>query len=81
VGFASSTSARARGSGATDLPGEELPVTVHGVARLEGVPSELPEGFCVDIYGDAWLDWASASLYARIEPRRMFTFHLDRSPE
>lgn len=65
---------------ATHLPGEELAITVHGTALIEGAPGELPEGFreaCVEIYGDEWFDWGSDALYARIEPARMFTFHLE----
>jgi len=65
---------------ATHLPGEELAVTIHGTAHIEGVPSDLPEGFqtvCLEVYGKEWLDWGAGALYARIEPRRMFTFHLE----
>ena len=64
----------------THLPGEELSITVQGTASIEGVPADLPEEFrevCVDIYGDAWFDWGDGALYARIEPSRMFTFHLE----
>ena len=69
---------------ATHLPGEELAVTVHGTAHIEGVPTELPDGFrevCGEIYGDAWYEWGGDALYARIEPRRMFVFHLDPDAE
>lgn len=65
---------------ATHLPGEELAVTVHGTAHLEGAPAELPEELrevCTEIYGQEWYDWGDGALYARIEPRRMFVFHLD----
>ena len=64
---------------ATHLSGEELAVTVHGTAHIEGVPAELPDGFgevCREIYGDGWLEWGSGALYCRIEPARMFTFYL-----
>lgn len=65
---------------ATHLPGEELAVTVHGTAHIEGIPADLPEGFrelCTEIYGQEWHDWGGDALYARIEPRRVFVFHLD----
>ena len=65
---------------ATHLPGEELSITVHGSARIEGVPADLPEQFrevCVEIYGDEWFNWGDGALYARIEPARMFTFQLE----
>ena len=65
---------------ATHLPGEQLAVTVHGTAHIEGIPTELPEAFqqvCTEIYGEAWFEWGAEALYARIEPRRMFVFHLD----
>jgi hypothetical protein len=65
---------------ATHLPGEQLAVTVHGTAHIEGKVADLPPGFhevCVEIYGDEWLNWGDEALYARIEPARMFTFHMD----
>jgi Pyridoxamine 5'-phosphate oxidase len=65
---------------ATHLPGEHLGITIHGTAHIEGVPDALPQRFrdlCVEIYGDGWLSWGEGSLYARIEPRRVFTFSLD----
>lgn len=65
---------------ATHLPGEELAITVHGTAVIEGAPADLPEPFrevCVETYGQEWLDWGDGALYARIEPSRMFTFHLE----
>ena len=64
---------------ATHVAGEELAVTVHGTAHIQGAPAELPKGFgeaCREIYGDEWLDWAKDALYCRIEPERMFTFYL-----
>jgi len=65
---------------ATHLPGEHLGVTVHGTAHIEGVPATLPEEFqavCVEIYGEAWYEWGDEAIYARIEPQRMFVFHMD----
>ena len=64
---------------ATYVPGEEVSVTVHGTAYIEGVPSELPDGFgevCREIYGDEWLDWGKDALYCRVEAARVFTFFL-----
>src|SRR4051794_26610306 len=67
---------------ATHLPGEELAVTVHGRA----VPANIRSGafrealleVYVPRYGPEWatdfLD--SGPVYARIEPARMFTFHM-----
>jgi hypothetical protein len=71
---------------ATHLPGEELAVTVHGRAVRIDVASPDEAGFrqaLLDIYvpryGDRWetefLD--SGPAYARIEPERMFTFHME----
>jgi hypothetical protein len=70
---------------ATHLPGEQLAVTVHGRAELVdmGAPehAELRRtilGIYVPRYGAEWetdiLD-AGAS-YARIDPERMFAFHM-----
>ncbi len=64
---------------ATHVAGEELAVTVHGAARVDGAPAGLPDGFrevCREIYGDGWLEWGSEAVYCRIEPARMFTFYL-----
>jgi general stress protein 26 len=65
---------------ATHLPGEHLGVTVHGTAHIEGIPAELPDEVqevCVEIYGQEWFNWGDDALYARIEPRRMFVFHME----
>ncbi len=65
---------------ATHVAGQELSVTVHGMARIMGAPSELPDGFrevCCEIYGDDWLEWGKDAVYCRIEPARMFTFYLE----
>jgi nitroimidazol reductase NimA-like FMN-containing flavoprotein (pyridoxamine 5'-phosphate oxidase superfamily) len=70
---------------ATHLPGEELAVTVHGRAALVDV--NAPEGaelrrtlldIYVPRYGEEWAQMLeSGAVYARIEPERMFTFHMD----
>jgi nitroimidazol reductase NimA-like FMN-containing flavoprotein (pyridoxamine 5'-phosphate oxidase superfamily) len=70
---------------ATHLPGEELAVTVHGLAVPVDIRSEDAAGFrqtLLDIYvpryGASWekdfLD--SGPAYARIDAERMFTFHM-----
>ncbi len=71
---------------ATHLPGEDLAVTVHG--RAECFPLRDPGGdelrqAMLDEYlpkqgraFETWLDHIDA-LGARIEPQKMFTFHLD----
>jgi hypothetical protein len=71
---------------ATHLPGEHLAVTVHG--RAECFPISDPAcaamhqamlDHYLPIHGpsfEEWLDNADA-LGARIEPERMFTFHMD----
>src|SRR5215207_5643814 len=64
---------------ATHLPGEELAVTVHGRAEIVDTSSGPFRDALLDIYmpqyGEEWRDniLDSASLYARIEPERMFT--------
>ena len=67
---------------ATHLPGEELAVTVHGRA----VPVDTSSGdfrqavldIYVPRYGESWAEdiLDAGSIYARIEPDRMFTFHM-----
>ncbi|MCU0260569.1 MAG: pyridoxamine 5'-phosphate oxidase family protein [Ilumatobacteraceae bacterium] len=68
---------------ATHLPGEHLAVTVHGTAEVVdvGAPehAELRQTL-LDIYlpryGDDWLQVLNGATYARIHPRRMFTFSM-----
>lgn len=67
---------------ATHLPGEELSVTVHGIAEPIDVASSDHVGFrsaLLDIYvpryGQEWESFIdSGPVYARIGARRMFTF-------
>ena len=67
---------------ATHLPGEELAVTVHGDAELFDVAAVQHRGFREALlaiytarYGPDWEDFLdSGPVYARINPRRMFTF-------
>jgi nitroimidazol reductase NimA-like FMN-containing flavoprotein (pyridoxamine 5'-phosphate oxidase superfamily) len=69
---------------ATHLPGEELAVTVHGRAVLLDLASEEQAGFrqtLIDIYvpryGPEWGRILDGATYARIDPERMFTFHME----
>ena len=67
---------------ATHLPGESFAVTVHGDAEFIDVHAEQHAEFkqaLLDIYlpryGDAWAEMLDSGVwYARIKPRRMFTF-------
>jgi hypothetical protein len=52
--------------------GEELAVTVHGIARETMEPGF--QSYLIETYGPDWEDWGGNSPYALIEPRRMFTF-------
>lgn len=69
---------------ATHLPGEELAVTVHGLAVPLDLRSEEEAGLrraLLDIYvpryGPEWEDFLdSGPLYARIDAERMFTFSM-----
>ena len=68
---------------ATHLPGEHLAVTVHGRAVPVDVQREEAAEFrqtllevYVPRYGPEWEKFLdSGSIYARIEPRRMFAFY------
>lgn len=72
---------------ATHLPGEELAVTVHGVAVAIDLQAPESRDFrrtLLDIYtpryGEEWEEFADDdSVYARIDARRMFTFHMDEA--
>ncbi|HET6849972.1 MAG TPA: pyridoxamine 5'-phosphate oxidase family protein [Gaiellales bacterium] len=67
---------------ATHLPGEELAVTVHGVAVPVDVRAPEHAGFrrtLLEIYppryGDEWEEFLdSGPVYARIDARRMYAF-------
>ena len=67
---------------ATHLPGEHLAVTVHGDAELIDVHAPEHAEFkqtLLDIYvsryGESWAEMLDGGArYARINPRRMFTF-------
>ncbi len=70
---------------ATHLPGEHLAVTVHGTAVPVDVQSGEQKGFrrtllevYVPRYGAEWESFLdSGPICARIDPQRMFTFHMD----
>ena len=70
---------------ATHLPGESFAVTVHGVAELLDIHApehaELKQtvlDIYVPRYGDEWAAMLDGgATYARIEPRRVFTFATD----
>jgi Pyridoxamine 5'-phosphate oxidase len=69
---------------ATYLPGEELAVTVHGRATLLDMRDPVNAGLrqrVLDIYtprfGPQWESFLDANVYARIDARRVLTFHLD----
>jgi nitroimidazol reductase NimA-like FMN-containing flavoprotein (pyridoxamine 5'-phosphate oxidase superfamily) len=69
---------------ATHLPGEELSVTVHGQAALldmrAGENEELRK-ILLDLYtpryGPDWESFLDANVRVRIDPDRMFTFHVE----
>lgn len=70
---------------ATHLPGEHLAVTVHGTAHEVDPWDPGNAGFvecCREIY-PGWDEWwaedgpLKGAVYARIDPRRMFTFRMD----
>lgn len=69
---------------ATHLPGEELAVTVHGSAVPVDVSPEASAELrraLLDVYvpryGPEWENFLdSGPVYWRIEPERMFTFHM-----
>jgi pyridoxamine 5'-phosphate oxidase-like protein len=70
---------------ATHLPAESFAVTVHGTAIRTDLRQNLGFretllGIYVPRYGPQWetdfLDRENGPLYARVEPDRMFTFHM-----
>ena len=72
-----------RPSPATHLPGEHLAVTVHGTAEILDMTAPEQAEFrqtLIDIYvpryGQEWLEVLEGGTFARIEPRRMFTFSM-----
>jgi pyridoxamine 5'-phosphate oxidase-like protein len=71
---------------ATHLPGEELAITVHG--RAVPVDVRAPEGtelretlleIYLPRYGDDWLKVLEGGVFWRLEPERVFAFHMEQS--
>ena len=65
---------------AAHTSGEDLSVVTHGRAVEVDRDADSTAGFrayCVETYGDQWLDWGDGAAYARIDADRMFTFALD----
>ncbi len=67
----------------THLPGEQLAISVHGTAEIIDVGAPEHAEFrqtLLDIYlpryGDAWLPILEGGTFARVHPRRMFTFSM-----
>ena len=66
---------------ATHLPGEELAVTVHGRAVAVDVAAGPVREALLEVYvpryGESWASFLdSGPVYARIEARRMYAFHM-----
>lgn len=62
---------------ATHTRGEPFAVTVHGRAfEVDLAEHDGFAGYCKEIYGPEWSDWAEKAPYARIEASRMFSFTL-----
>src|SRR3954451_18934496 len=68
---------------ATHLPGEHVAITVHGTAEVIDVDAPEHGEFrqtLLDIYlpryGDSWLAVLHGGAFARIHPRRVFTFSM-----
>ena len=71
---------------ATHLEGEPLSVTVHGRAEVFDLRDPAVSGFRAALaevyaprYGEDWIGWAEQHPYARINARRMFTFHFEEA--
>ncbi|TCO56990.1 pyridoxamine 5'-phosphate oxidase family protein [Actinocrispum wychmicini] len=62
----------------TVTAGEELAITVHGVAVQIDTAAPDQRGlrdYIVETYGAAWWDeWGAGAPYARIDPTKMFTY-------
>jgi len=62
--------------------GEDLTVIVHGTAHI--VDTAAPENapfreHLLRVYGPGWETWGAGSLYAQIEPRKMFAVRIHGS--
>lgn len=64
---------------ASHTRGEEVAVIVHGAAHIVDVKAPENRPFyehLIRIYGPGWENWGAGSLYARIEPRKMFAVRM-----
>jgi uncharacterized pyridoxamine 5'-phosphate oxidase family protein len=64
---------------ADHIRGEELAILVHG--RAEIVEHNAPEqaafrDYCIETYGEKWLEFGPPAMYARIEAKTMFAHTL-----
>lgn len=66
----------------THLPSEELAVTVHGQASVLDMKSDENSELRMTVlaiytpqYGPEWEAFFDSNVYARIDARRMFTYH------
>jgi hypothetical protein len=60
---------------ADHIRGEELAILVHGTAEV--IDHNAPEhadfrNYCLETYGEKWLDFGPPAVYARIEAKTMF---------
>jgi uncharacterized pyridoxamine 5'-phosphate oxidase family protein len=64
---------------ADHIRGEELAILVHG--RAEIVDHNAPEqaafrDYCLEVYGEKWLEFGEPAMYARIDAKTMFAHTL-----
>ncbi len=64
---------------ADHIRGEELAILVHGTAQV--IDHNAPEhaafrAYCVETYGEKWLEFGPPAMYARIEAKAMFAHTL-----
>lgn len=66
----------------TYVDGEQLAVTAHGVATEVDLRQLIHAGsreYCLEISGPTWDDFGAGAAYARIDPAKIFVFHLAES--
>lgn len=59
------------------LRGEQFAVIVHGRAHEVDVSEPAAADFrayCLEVYGDSWLEWGAPAAYARLDADRMYTY-------
>jgi hypothetical protein len=62
---------------ASHTRGEALVILVHGSASVVDLADSQLAGFrqyCLSVYGAGWDSWGADAMYARIEPKLMFTY-------